>query len=480
MSKFLRISIVILAVFVMTGFAGKVSAAGPTGLWASGISCVNLDSGNVASITLIFYQQDNSTSVLTYSDTILAGGNKNYFTTSTPPGIPASFTGSAVIESTTPISCNVNTQKQSAGTLADPYRIGTSGALGDNIGPNAYAPQVMRNYSGWNSYIAVQNTTLVDSSVTITYKSKTGANVPAATETVSIPGQASHIFYQNDNTGLGDNFIGAATISSVNGTTSLAVVVNFYNSGSNNTTSQFHSYNGFTSGASSLFIPRFVRTFYGYNGGLTIQNIGGGDTTIKITFNFAGNSYVYNSGVIASGASLALYAPDITQLAPVDLLPTTNHFGSALVEVVSGGPIVAIVNEDNRGGVGVPVERIGQGSTYNAILGGSETNIVFFAQVPRSAGGVFSGGFQISNTTGNVGSCDIVYTNVPAANQTLPLPANGSISVFAPNVPNLPDGFNAGVTATCTQPVVGISNLAVVVGSGRYGDSFTQTTGLNK
>ncbi len=68
-----------------------------------------------------------------------------------------------------------------------------------------------------------------------------------------------------------------------------------------------------------------------------------------------------------------------------------------------------------------------------------------------------------------------------AANETaVPLAANGSIARYGPSVTNLPDGFNSAVTVVCSQDVVGIANLAVNAGSGRYGDSFTQGNGLNQ
>jgi len=480
MAKLLRF--LIFAFVFVAGIGHITYASGPAGPWVSGIACVNLDSSNDASIVLTFYPQDSGTPVLTYSDTIPAGQSKNYYTPSRPSGVPIGFIGSIVVASTTPISCNVNTQKQSTGTQSDPYRIGTSAGFSEaEAAPKMYAPQVMKNFYGWNSYIVVQNTDLNDVEVTVTYKDRYGNDVPSATESVTIPAQSMHVFYQDSNTGLPNGFIGAATISANNGTSKLAVVVNFYNDGSSWTKSQFHSYNGFASGANTLYVPRVVRNYYGYNSGLSIQNIGVSTTTVRITFNFFGNTYVYTSTPIASGAALPLYLPNMTELSGVDGLPVGQRFGSAKIEVLSGGPVVAIVNEDNRGGAGVPPERVGQGATYNAIPAGTETNTVFFAQVPRNAGGVFSGGFQIANTTSIPTTCNIIYAGAPSANETnVPLPANGSIARYAPNVVNLPDGFNGAVTVICGQPIVGISNMAVNPGSGRYGDSFTQTNGLNR
>jgi hypothetical protein len=453
----------------------------PPGPWASGISCVNLSTVD-ASIALSFYQQGSGSPSHTFNDTILANSSKNYFSPNIS-GLASGFRGSAVIQSDQPVSCNVNTQKQSTGTQTDPYRIGTSaGVATTDTAPTVYVPQVLKNLSGFSSYVAVQNTDAATTAVTVTYKDRNGNSIPAATETINIPAQSTHIFYQSANTNLTNGFLGAATISAVNGTSKLAAIVAIYNDGASFDRSQLLSYNGFVSGGNKLFVPRFVRNYYGYNGGLTIQNIGTGPAQIKVTFNFAGNSYTYTSATpIASGAALALYAPNIAELSGVDSLPVNQRFGSAVIETISGGPIVAIVNEDNRGGPGIPAERAGQGSTYNAIPDGSQTNTIFLPQVPRNAGGIFSGGFQISNTTGTAGTCNISYAGVPAANETnVPLPANGSMGRYAPNVPNLPNGFNAAVTVQCTVPVVGIANLAVNPGSGRFGDSFTQSNGINR
>ncbi len=453
----------------------------PPGPWASGIACVNLSSSNAA-ITLNFYQQDSASVSHAFNDTIPANSSKNYFT----PNITAlasGFRGAAVILSDQPVSCNLNTQKQSSGTQNDPYRIATAaGVSSTEAAPTVYLPQVMKNLSGFNSYFAVQNTDSISTAVTVTYRDRFGNSVAGATQTFTIPPQSTRIFYQNENTGLPDDFLGAATISANNGTSKLAAIATLYNDGANYERSQLLSYNGFVSGGNKLFVPRFVRKYFGYNSGLSIQNIGTTPAEVQVTFSFAGNTYIYTSTQpIASGAALALFAPDITQLNPVDSLAENQRFGSAVIDVTSGGPIVAIVNEDNRGGPGVFAERVGQGTTYNAIADGSQTPKVFLPQIARNAGGLFSGGFQIANTTNTAGTCNISYAGAPAATENnVALPANGSIARYAPNVPNLPDGFNASVTVQCTVPVVGIANLAVNPGSNRFGDSFTQSNGLNQ
>lgn len=483
--KTIRLVSVIGILVLLFSLVPAASAGAPAGNWVSGITCQNLSTDTPANLTLYFYQTENGALALTYPDPVPVppNGSRLYYTPSTPPGVPEGFLGSVVVASNTPMACNVNTQTTGTGTTSDPYRIATSSGFADTqTSPKMFVPQVMKNLAGtWSSYIAVQNTTTAPAQVTVTYKDRNGNNVPAATETFLIPSQSNKVFYQSDNANLPNGFLGAATVAANDNTSGLAVTVNFYNSGASSGTAQFHSYNGFGAGANRLLVPRFVRNYYGYNGGLTVQNVGTSATTVQIKFNFFGNTYTYNSPTINPGAALALYATDIAALNPVDSLPVQQHYGNAVIKAATGGSIVAIVNEDNRGGAGIPAERIGQGSTFNAIPDGSQTGTVFFAQIPSKAGGVFSGGFQFSNTTATAATCQIKYNADTDANETgVPLPGNGTISRYAPNVPNLNYGYNASVTVICTQPIVGIANLAAEPGSGKYGDSLTTSNGLNR
>lgn len=479
-------SVSIIAVMLITSVT-TANASGPTGTWRSGIACQNLDPLNDAFVRLDFYPEGSGTSAISYEATILAGESKNWLTTSSVsmPGFPTSFLGSGVVSSNKPITCNINTELSGVtGTTSSPYRSGTSSGLGETqIGTAIYIPQAMRNFYGYASYVAVQNSGSAPVTVNVQYfNSTTGTEVVAASESSVIPGQSTKVFYQADNTALG-TFLGSMKISAADDTTKLAAVANIYNNMDDYTKAQLQSFNGVASGSYKLHVPRFVRSFYGYNSGTSIQNIGTQPVDITITFNFAGNEYIYNSpDPVQPGASLALFAPNIDALDPVDSLAINDRSGSAIIEGVKVNEadptpeIIAIINEDNRGGS--DAWRNGQGTTYNAFADGSQTQTVFFSQVTRNVIGFISGGFQVSNTTDQAGTCDIQYAGEPAADETgVILPANGSFLRYAPNVTNLSDGFNAAVTVICTKDIVGISNFQAI---GKYGDSFIQTTGLNQ
>jgi len=481
----------IIAIVILTlAITPLVSAQGPSGNWGSIIACQNLDPVKATEITFTFYAANDGSAVLSYSDTIPASGSKIFDTADPALNVPVDFIGSVVVSSSNPVACSTNTKTMGDGSSENPYRLASSSGLSDTITASSMvAPQVMKDFGGWNSYVVVQNTSNSDATVEISYRERDGSPVAAATETETIAAFSSKVFYQDTNVELPSNFIGSAKVTATNPANALiAVLVNFYNLGDTSGTSQFHSYNGFSTGADKLYVPRVVRQFYGYNGGIAIQNIGTVDTAVTITFNFDGNSYVYHTSTIQANAALPLYVPDLVELDPVASLPISRRFGSAILEVDEPGAlIVAIINEDNRGnsndndGKPVPIERVGQGSTYSAISAGTESKTLYFQQVMSKVDGVISGGFQISNVTNQAGMCDIIFYGAPEANLIgHPIDANGSLSMYAPDIPNMPDGFNAGVTAICTVNVIGIANAAAEPDSNKVGDSFLQNNALNQ
>ncbi len=485
MKRNLVVTLTVLALLV--GTISVVSAQGPSGTYASGIACANLGT-SAATISLVFYNANGSTA-LSYTDpsTIAVGASRNYFTPSSPAGLPSGFVGSAVVSSDQPLACTVNTQAVGAGvgTVSNPARVDTSaGVTSDKVSTTLYAPQVIKALGGFNSYVSVQNTDNAQQTVYMSYVDRFGVAYPAARESFAVPAQSSHIFYQTQNANLPPGFLGGATITS---TGNLAAVVAFYNDAADIGRTQFNTYTAFPSGANKVLLPRVVRNYYGFQGGISVQNVGASATSITITFSFVGSTYVVPNININPGATYSPYLPNVSQLAPVDALSVYQRTGNAVVQAAPGGSIVVIVNEDNRGtcntapGCGtIPPEQVGFSSTYTGFADGGQTNTIFFTQVTRRAATVFSGGFQLANTTSTATTCNITYSGAAAANETgVALAGNGSLSRFAPNVLNLPDGFNSSVKVVCGQPVVGIDNLAAR-STGYFGDSFASANGLNQ
>lgn len=483
--KFLLTTIIL--VFMVALLPASVKAEGPTGDWVSGIACQNLDQINNASISLSFYQEGSATAAITYSDTILAGKSKNWLTSSgsTLPGFPDPFLGSATISSSTPLSCNLNTQINGLGTTVSPYRLGTSmGFDASRIAPKLYVPQVIKNIIGYSTYVSVQNTGTASTAVTVYYYGLDGVEVVAARETATIPGQSNRVFYQESNSNLPASWMGSCVIKADDNVTPIAAINNMYRDATEYTRTQMLSSNAVASGSAKLFVPRFVHDLIGYESGLAIQNIGTVATQVRITFTFD-TEYIYETTVaLEPNISLALKAND-SKLGPVlsDVLllaQGTPRQGSAVIEALApGAEIIATVNEDKQTAFG-NAWREGHGATYNAIPDGDQSDTVFFSQFVYLAAGIWTGGFQVSNTTSTPGTCDITYNSdlAPSANEVgVAIPGNGTIVRWGPTVVNLDSGYNGSVTVTCTVPVTGISNMAA---DNQYGDSFSQTNGLNQ
>lgn len=496
MVKKLFVLIIALSLFLLpvtSGYAKTSSdsplASGPSGSFASEIFCTNIGSSATTMIQFNFYAHDSSTVVVTYTDTtpLAAGVSRNYFTTSISPSLPSPFMGSAEISADQPLECitNISLQDPNAGTTSVPARFATVEGFDNNsIGTTLYIPQLDRDLSGWNSYFAVQNIEQSDITVNVSYIDRYGTAYPSANQSVTVPANSNHVFYLLDNTNLPSNFIGGAKITSTGRMAANAVI---YDSGADVSTSQFQAYPAFAHGSNKLYVPNFLRNYYDYQTGLTVQNIGTNPTTVTITFTFAGTTYTYNSASIGSGAVLSLYAPNITQLANVDLLSVPLRTGNAVVQAATGGIIVANINKDNRGtcpisdcGI-INSNWVGQAVTFEAASDGTQTDTIVFPQITSHVGsGDWSGGYIYSNTTNTATTCTETFPTASAANRTgVTLGAFGTVSMFAPNVTNLPNPYNGSLIVNCGEPILGTFNISARSAT-YFGDSNGQANGFNK
>ena len=468
---FVIITVILLsAIFPVSAFA-----QGPTGDWTSNISCQN-QSDVDAVVTLLFYEEDTGAETVIATETILGGKSRNFVISSLPDG----SVGSLIVSSSAPVTCAADHSKNATGTTSNPYRFAASkGFSTDEVGPTMYVSQVEKDFWGWNSYIAIQNTTGTAADVTVSFVNRYGTSYPDVA--ITVPGNGNHVIYLEDIATLPSMFIGGATISADDGTTPLAVTAVFYNDGSSSSTSQIHAYNGATTGSNTIYAPYIVRNYYGYQSGITIQNVGAAATSFKITFTFNNTDFVYQyPDVLEPGEIKDFYLPNVAELSPVDRFLTSQRYGKAIIEATSvngtfnaSGSLIGNINQDNRGGSGIPMERAGQGATYSAFLSTAGTRTAYLAKVMRNVGG-FSSGFHVSNFSDASGSCTFTFVDDADASFTQSIQANSYITKYAPDIPNLNDGYNAGVVIECTVDVFVIVNAAVNPTAGRYGDSFYQ------
>lgn len=455
MKKLLRVA---LLLSLLSAAAMVVSAQGPTGTYATGISCVNLGT-ETATIQIDFYD-DAGTVVGTINDTIAGGGNVMYYTPSVSQ-LSDGFLGSGVVSSDVPVACSVNTQT-STGTT----RVGTSNGLSDAaLGSTLYAPQILNDLGGFSSYVAVQNAGSSAVTVNAFYYDRNGTEVYDTS--VSIDAKSTHIFYQDEPGVLSSGFLGSAKFEAADGTTPLAGTVNFYNAGTTSNNSQFHSYNTFTAGATTVYGPRIAKNLsgQGWTSGWSCQNLGPGTTDITADITFLDQS----TGTTVTD-ELSVTGLGEGQAWPVYLgnqLPSISRGYGSVVMTATGGNIACIFNEDNR------ALYAGQGSTYSGIADGEQSTKTFFPQIVALGSSSFQGGFQIANTTGNATTCDYTYSDGTTVNDQ-PLAANGSNSVFAPQHVS---EFNGSLTVECGEPIVGIYNLTIFGGAG---DPFATNNGINQ
>jgi len=470
------------AVLIMTliaGFNRPSMAYAANESLVSGITVQNLSTTSAATVIIEFYDASGNL-VKSYSGfTIPANSQRTWYVPSAFPDLPSPFVGSAVVSSDQPVAAIVNTQAPYPGSgtsPSDPFRVDTySGVNPYSTGTKAYLTQVMKEYYGWNSHFAVQNATTSNASASVTVDfidENTGQAVAAAHQVVSIAANASHLFTQKDNANLPNGFSGGVVISSDQ---PVAVTASFFNADTSDSTSQFHSYNGFTSGSTKVYVPRLVRKYYGYNSGLRVQNVdASGTANVTITYNFKGTLVTKNM-TLTPGQAKGVYLGDDN--ANTSGIPEGNVNGVGSAVIASNVPIVATANEDNRS--------MGRGTTYNAFLDGQQTKNIFFPQVTAKYYSYCSG-IQVQNVTDQLATGTATFTMAGRAPVTvnISIQPNSSWQIFAPDALGGAGDFNGAVSVTLNQNAVGIANMSVrndvdprtVV----YGDTFTAYNGLNQ
>lgn len=473
------LTIVSVAAMVLAVVGGGVYAF-PSGTWVSGVTVANLTS-ETATVNITFYNQAG-TQVLSFDGGEINGNSaKTWYLPSHVTGLPSGFIGSAVVSSDKEIAAIVNTQFPSG---ANPTRVGTSTGVGSPA-ETVYATQLMKGYSGWDSYCALQNTAGSAVDVTATYYDS-GGNV-VDTDTENVPAYASQLFDQSTDTELANGMYSAKFKGDASHP--LAVVCNFYNSGASANTSQFHSYNGLSTGGTTVYVPRVVKDYYEYQSGLKVQNIGTEALNVTVTYNFGGTEYTQVSPSIGPGQSWGPYMGDETQL-PSSMAGLKGS-GSAVIAVNSPNAnklIIATVNEDNR------VNPAGRGVTYEGAVVSDASNTLVFPQVTSEYYGYCSG-IQIQKVETGAASCSASYSamgSISAFSDPFTLTdANPSWDQFAPSASGMTagianDNYNGAVTVNCTgAKVIGIANLSFRYDRDqRYGnvtgDSFTTYRGIAK
>lgn len=420
---------------------GQNNTAAP-GIWQSSINIQNPNS-TVANVTIRFYDA-NGNEARTYGPTtVAANGALSIFVPAQVAGLnPGQY--SAVVESDVPVKASVNTA--STNSTVQPWTaFGYEGADSSQAGTTLYFPGLYKNYYNFFSEIVIQNAGSASTTVTATfYNQRTGAQIGSPINLGQIGPNASKTFPMQALTqlpsGNQSGLFGAIVTSS--GGVPIVGIANIWRTSPVNGTS---SYNAFTSGSTSLYVPALYKNYFGFGSALTIQAVGGP----------AQGTITYSNGTtqnfsLAENASQEFFQP------ANDALPSgsTNGVFSAKVTTTSG-QVVGLVSLSVPSGQrnGVPV---GDFASYNVPAQASST--VNIPNLLSDYYGYFSA-VTVQNTGDQTTNVTITYANGQSRTFNN-VPPNGTVNII--HLDNTGDVLpnrtttSARITSSNGQPLVAV------------------------
>jgi len=411
--KGILLSTVLCILFL--GFAAEMVLAqvpGPGSGYNSGFTVQNMSSSTASCVFSVYDQ--SGTAVYT-SSIVSISPNGSYFVYVGGLPIP---NGAYAVQ----ISCDQPVVAISNMTSSSGNAASYEGFDSSVIASTLYVPGLYKNYYGYTSNVTVQNAS--SSPITVSLEIyPLGSSTPITTlQIIELAPGASKWF---DLSSI--SIMNGAYSGRILGDGPIAAVVNIWNSNG-----EQYAYDAVSSGALKIYAPVLMKSYYGFNTALTLQNTQGATGVITVTYS---TGLVVTRTIPAYG-SVLLYTPN-------EPLPV-GWIGSAKVE--STVPIIGLINE------GSSQRRAG---SYLAIS--SVTSEAFAPIVLKNYYG-----FSTSITCQNVGDTStqiqVTYSN-GYVQGPLSVPSNGTIVFYQPNVAGLPDGFNGSATITTTgQPVACVVN----------------------
>jgi len=438
MKKFFSILMAIALVLVVLPISGA-KAASPVG-YESGIQIQNLaDTDGL--ITLTFFNLAGYT-VGTADREIAANESVNFYQGTMP--IASGFDGSVVVASNVPTAGLSNLVGLKPGNVAMTYGAFSAFNAGSQT---VYLPTLMKGNYGYDTFFYVQNLGEADADVTVTYSD--GLTV----QLTGIKPGASKAVKQADEAHAGKVF--SATLTSAQ---NLAVTVA-------QTGSTLLTYNGFGAGTIKPMMPLFQANNYGYITGIQIQNAGGMETEVTVTYTpgIVGNACT-ETHTIPAGESATFGLAAFEGTVSGSNCKKEQFVGSAAVTTNSQSqPLVAVVNQLNGAAV--------KGGSYNAFDPAAGKGKVIFPLIMDRNYGYFTG-WSIVNVGADIPAggvvCEVTQGGVVVKTIESPaIPANGAWTLTHNGL--IADKFVGGATCTTSGTVVGVLNQ---IGSGAGVDSL--------
>jgi len=332
-------AVVLLAIIVAAlGISSGSVAAEAYASYVSGITMANLSS-NPADVVVTYYRggtgADAGEVADAVSDSIAANGVKDY------AAIPVTnFRGAIVISSNQPVAA-ISTL--TGGGLARGSYVGVQSGSASVL-----LPFLAKNHGSgqWNTFVAVQNTGSVDTTVNVDY-----AGCPAAIDDTKIVKPGASVIFDQKLAACLSNGITSAVVSSTG--EPIAAVVSQESTIKNSALVS----TGFGASSTNLIIPLVNSNnpnTTGWRTAITIMNNGDAATTLKLTYKRTDGTTCYETQTIQpkqsnvyAGATLVSGARAGVE---TDCVPGAKMIGAAYLAAPAdnstGQPLVAIVNQD--------------------------------------------------------------------------------------------------------------------------------------
>ena len=233
-----------------------------------------------------------------------------------------SFNGSAVIAASEDVLVTVENRNAEDNTAYAYDGVAPSGGVGNagfgTAGTPVYLPIMMRGHYGWHTSMTIQNTGSAPTNVTVTYYSQGGGVEDTETITNLVP-NASATRDQSQNPNLPADYLGHAEVTSSSGQPLAVVVQQQHSNGF------WATYNGFSDGAATLYIPSVRDNYYGWKTGLAVQNLESNGANVRVSYYKPDGAGPWNSTRWIPGHGSGYF------YTPAEPLPPDYTTGTAVV-----------------------------------------------------------------------------------------------------------------------------------------------------
>lgn len=439
MKKFFSILLVLVIAAATFGsaFANTTIPGGP---FSSSLQIQNLAAEADATVTVQYVDKGGQVAHST-NHTIAAGDVLSIFVPAETALVSGEY--SVVVSANQPVAAVSNFSDVDSGAA---YSGATAGALSWGF------PAVYNDYYGYFTEIYAQNVSAAVQNITLEVYAA-GSTTPVFTNTKnSVPVNASVNWSLKGNVALLRN---ASYSAVVKAGAEIVAIGNTY--GSAGSAAQLYSYNGFSAGAQTFYVPALYKAYYGWRASLSIQNMGAADAAVTVTY----SNGTVKTYTIAPNAAVAIYIPDVAEL------PAGLHS--------------AIVTADQNVAVSVNISNdVNRAATYNGV---STATMKVFAPNLMKRYYDYSSSITCQNLGSAAATINIAYAGEAGANESSdPIGPGESWEVYLPAKTALPDGYNGSATITADQNIACIVNSNVNEGPGasKSQDMLFSYNGVNQ